>query len=36
MDLIDYEDAWEFAEQNREDWQRGMFDDEEETGDELA
>lgn len=27
MDLIDHEDAWEFAEQNREDWHRGMFDD---------
>lgn len=30
----DYEDAWEFAEQNREDWHRGMIDDEEaEDGD---
>lgn len=32
MDLLDYEDAWEFAAQNREDWDRGV-NDEEETDD---
>jgi hypothetical protein len=30
----DYEDAWELAAQNREDWGRGMFDDEEEGGED--
>lgn len=29
----DYEDAWEFAAQNREDWDRCTNDDEEEDGD---
>lgn len=28
----DYEDAWEFAAQNREDWDRGVHDDEEDDG----
>lgn len=31
---MDYEDAWEEAAQNREDWDRGMFD--EEGDDDLA
>jgi hypothetical protein len=35
MDLNDYEDAWEEAAQNREDWGRGR-NDEEEGDDELA
>lgn len=32
---MDYEDAWEEAAQNREDWDRGVNDDEED-GDDLA
>lgn len=34
MDLINYEDAWEYAAQNREDWDRGVNDEEEGDGDE--
>jgi hypothetical protein len=34
MDLGDYEDAWEFAAQNREDWDRGVHDDEEDGDDD--
>ena len=30
----DYEDAWEFAAQDREDWQRGLIDDDEEDDDD--
>jgi hypothetical protein len=33
MDLNDFEDAWEYAAQNREDWDRGVNDEEEEADD---